>query len=105
MIVGIDRGGTHAHPFCCRDLVAHQREKRRDQQSWAFAGFAQQLGGDEIDEALAPASLLHDQQAALAFDDVAYRLFLAVAKADAGNSRTDTEKLEAACRIINHGEW
>ena len=48
------------------------------------ASFAQQLRRDEVDEALSPSGLLHDQQAASPVDDVANRVFLAFAEGGVG---------------------
>ena len=46
------------------DLVAHQRQQRRDSSVGPGALLAQQLRGDEVDGALAPPRALHEQHAA-----------------------------------------
>ena len=43
------------------DLVAHQREQRRDEQRRPEPGVAQQPGGEEVHGALAPSGALHDE--------------------------------------------
>ena len=57
LVIGIDGDGAQAHPLRRHNLVAHQRYKWRDQQGGASTLFPQQLGGDEIDETLAPSGL------------------------------------------------
>ena len=64
LIVGIDRGRPDSHPIRRRDLISHQRQQRTHQQRGSHARLAQQLRRDEVDEALAPSGLLHDEQAA-----------------------------------------
>ena len=76
LIVGIDGLRSHAHPLRGRDLVAHERQQWADQQRRSHTGLAQQLGRDEVDEALPPPCLLHHQQPPVALEDVADRLFL-----------------------------
>ena len=60
-IVGVHRLGAQPHAAGGLKLVAHQGEQGRDQECRAAARFAQQFGGDEIDETLAPAGFLHHQ--------------------------------------------
>ena len=43
------------------DLVAHQREQRRDEQRRPEPGIAQQPGREEVDRALAPSGALDDE--------------------------------------------
>ncbi len=93
-VVGVDRGGADAHPFRRSDLVSHQRQQRRDQERRTCAGFPQQLDCDEVDEALAPSGLLHDQQTAFAFDNVANGVFLAFAESGIGKLRPGPEKFQ-----------
>ena len=79
-IVGRDSHGVdpHAHRGC--NLVPHQRQQWRDQERRPGSGFAQQPGRNEVDEALAPSGLLHYQQPATAFHDVADGVFLPFAE-------------------------
>ena len=58
------------------DLVAHQRQQRRDEQRRARALLAEQLGGDEVDRALAPPGALHDERAPALLDERPDRLEL-----------------------------
>ena len=58
---GVDGHGVDAGPLRGGDLVAHQREQRRDDDRWPGAGAAQQGRGHEVDRRLAPAGALHDQ--------------------------------------------
>ncbi len=51
-----------------RDLVAHQREQRRDDDGRAGPLLAQEQRGDEVDRRLAPPGALHHQRPA-AFED------------------------------------
>ena len=55
------RLGTHAEPRRHLDLVAHERQQRRDEQRRAGALLAQHLRRDEVDGGLAPAGALHEQ--------------------------------------------
>ena len=60
----------------------------------AEAGLAQQLGGDEGDQALAPLGLLHQQQAAVAADDVVDRLLPAGAEPRSRVGHAGAEELQ-----------
>ena len=60
-VVGAFPFRADSHPLRRLDLVAHQRQQRRDEERRSVPGLAQQFGGDEVDEALAPAGALHDQ--------------------------------------------
>ena len=71
-----------AGPLGRRDLVAHQRQQRRDDDRRAVPARAQQLGGDEVDRGLAPAGAL-DHQCPAALDD-GHRLAAAGADAQPG---------------------
>ena len=62
---GVDGDRADAGPLGRRDLVAHQRQQRRDDHRRAGALLAEQQGGHEVDRGLAPAGALHDQGAAL----------------------------------------
>ena len=59
-IRGVDRRGPDPGPLGGSHLVAHQREKRRDDESGPGPGPALQQGRDEVDGGLAPAGALHD---------------------------------------------
>ena len=48
------------HPLGGRELVPHEGEERRDQERGTEALLAEELGGDEVDRALAPAGSLDD---------------------------------------------
>ncbi len=61
---GVDRHRADAGALGGGDLVAHQREQRRDDHGRAGALLAQQQGRHEVDRRLAPAGALHDQRAA-----------------------------------------
>jgi len=100
-VVGIDRGGSNPHPLSRSDLVPHQCQQRRDQQRRPVAGLSQQLGCDEVNEALTPAGLLHDQQAALALDDVADGTLLAATERGVGATATRTKQIECSLRVVN----
>ena len=77
---GIDRACAQSHPLRGSNLVAHQRQQRRNQQGWSAAGVSQKLGGNEVDETLAPAGLLHHQQATSLFADCLDGFLLPIAK-------------------------
>src|SRR5437879_3839379 len=62
----MDSYGADAEPLRGQDLVAHQGEQWADQQGRSRSGIAQDPGGQEIDDALAPAcSLDHEHALAL----------------------------------------
>ena len=102
LIVGVDGLSPHAHALGRRDLIAHEGQQWRNQQRRPFSFLSQQLRGDEIDEALAPSRLLHDQQSAAAFDDVADRVFLVLAKSRVRMTGADSKQFECALRVVNH---
>ena len=62
---GVDGGRADARSLGRLDLVAHQREQRRDDHGRPGAEPAKQRGGDEVDRGLPPAGLLYDEHAAL----------------------------------------
>ena len=62
---GVDGHRPDAGPLGGGDLVAHQRQQRRDDHRRPGALLAQQQGGHEVDRRLAPAGALHDQGAPL----------------------------------------
>ena len=61
---GVDGPGADPGAAGGVDLVAHQRQQRRDDDRRARAPRAQQRGGDEVDGRLAPPGALHHQGAA-----------------------------------------
>ena len=67
-----------------RDLVAHQREQRADDERRAVALVAQDARRDPVDEALAPARSLDDERPAAVADDRLDRLALAFAELGVG---------------------
>ena len=77
-VAGVDRRRAEAEALGHRDLVAHQRQQRADDQGRAAALVAADAGRDPVDEALAPAGPLHDQRAPAVPGDRLDRLALAV---------------------------
>ena len=73
-----------AEPLRRRDLVAHQRQQRRDDQRRPGALLAQQRGREEVDGGLAPARALHAQHAGAIVDEVRDRLELMLAEPGVG---------------------
>ena len=82
----VEGDGTDAHAGRGLDLVAHEREQRRDEDRGPGARLAQDLGGDEVDRALAPAGALHEQHAAAVGDEGRDRLELVVPELGIGAS-------------------
>lgn len=62
---GVDRPCADSGAGRRLHLVAHQREKRRDDHRRPGTRLAQQRGRDEVHRGLAPAGALHDQRSAL----------------------------------------
>ena len=79
-VVAVDRAGGHAAAGAGVDLVAHEREQRRDDQRRTRARVAQEAGRDEVDGALAPAGALDDQHPPPILDQCADRVELTVAE-------------------------
>ena len=80
---GVDRVRAQPEPASGRQLVAHQRQQRRDDQrraGWVGGVVSQQRGGDEVDRRLAPAGALHAQDPGAVDGDIADGLELPVAK-------------------------
>ena len=96
LVVGVDRVGAEAHALGGGDLVAHEGQQGADQQRGSEAGIAQELGGDEVDEALASAGLLHEEEAAVAAHDVADRLLLAGPELGGRIGHAGAEQLQGA---------
>ena len=102
LIAGVDGARAHTHALGSKDLIAHQRQQRRDQQRRSQPALAQQLRRNEVDEALAPAGLLHHEQAPGAFDDMADRSLLAVAECGIGLPRANSEQPQGTLRVVPH---
>ena len=64
----------------CHNLVAHQGKEWRDQEGRAVTCLAQELGGDEVDETLAPSGLLDDEEPSVPIGEVADGVPLAIAE-------------------------
>ena len=77
------------------DLVAHEREQRRDDERGPGAALAQQRGGEEVDRRLAPARALHAQDARAVLDQVADGLELVLAELGLG-AREPVQQLGGA---------
>ena len=60
----VDGGCGHPHAPGGGDLVAHEGQEGAHEQGRPRAGLPQQLGGHEVDRALAPARALHHQHPA-----------------------------------------
>ena len=103
-VVGVDRLGLDSHPARGGNLIAHEREQRADQQSGALPGFAQHLRGDEVNEALAPAGLLNDEQPPGTRHDVADRLRLTRAELSTAFGNALAQQGEGAVLVeFRHG--
>ena len=86
LVAGIDGRRPDAEPLRHRDLVAHQREERADDQGRAVTLVAADASRDPVDEALAPAGPLDDERAFAVPRDGLDGLALAVAE---GGERTE----------------
>lgn len=71
-------------------------------QSRSCSSFAQQLGSDEVDKTLAPAGLLHHQQPAATFHDVADRFLLTFAEINIRKPRPKFEKFYCSVFVECH---
>ena len=75
---GVDRDRPHARALRRGDLVAHERQQRRDQHGGPGAAPAQEQRRDEVHRRLAPPGALHHERPAAAVDERLDRLELAV---------------------------
>ena len=80
LVVRRDSEGANTHPPGRGNLVAHQREQRRNQERRPGPGLTQQLRCDEVYEALPPPGLLDDEESTTPFHDVANGGFLSLTK-------------------------
>ena len=101
-VVGVDRLRADAHPAGGLDLVPHQREQRRDEDRGAESRLAQELRRDEVDEALAPPSALHDEERPRALHDVADGLLLTLAELRLRQARARPQQLQRALPAVFH---
>jgi hypothetical protein len=76
----VDSNRTHAHALGRRNLIAHQRQQGRNEQSRPCSRFAQEFGGNKVDKALAPTRILHHQKLTPNFHNVTNRFLLTFAK-------------------------
>ncbi len=75
-IGGVHRHGPDAGASRRRNLVAHERQQRRDDDGRAGTGCAQQRRRHEVDSRLAPPGALHDEHALTVSNKRAHRLQL-----------------------------
>ena len=100
LVVRRDPVGAEPHAPGGQRLVAHQREQRRDEQGGAVAGLAEHFGCDEVDEALSPPGLAHDEEPPAALDNVADRFLLPFAKPRPGQARAHAEQRQRAFGVV-----
>ena len=91
----------------CLNLVAHQGKEWRDQEGRAVTCLAQELGGDEVDETLAPSGLLDDEEPPVPIGEVADGFPLAIAEggvwvACAGAKEVGGAGLEGVGHVMSH---
>jgi hypothetical protein len=80
----VDRHAPQTQPLGGVDLVAHQRQQRRDQQGGTGARLPQQVRAEKVDRTLAPARTLHDQHPRPVVDEGLDRLALTVTELGVG---------------------
>ena len=102
LVVRVDRLRAHAHPFGRSDLVAHQRQQGADKEGRPETRFAQQPGGDEVDETLAPARLLNQELSAAALSEVSDCFVLSLAEPSVLPSRTPLQEVQGAAGVVAH---
>ncbi len=90
----VDRLASQPEPLRRLDLVAHQREQRRDQQRRPEPLLAQQMRGEEVHRALAPAGALHDEHPSPIVDERRDRLSLPVTELGVGPTGQRPERIE-----------
>jgi len=103
LVVGCDPDGLDAHAGCRVDLVAHERQQRRHQQGRTSSGFPEQLGRDEVDEALAPPRLLDHEEPTAALHDVSDGLLLSFAEDGFAISDARPQEFESATAVVLRG--
>ena len=79
-IARVDRRGPDAEPIGHRDLVAHERQQRADDQRGPWPSSRRIARRDPVDEALAPAGPLDDEGTLAVLGDGLDRLALALAE-------------------------
>src|SRR3972149_4659716 len=82
--------------------MAHKRQKRQNKQGRPLPRLAQQLGGDEIVEAFAPAGFLNYEQSATPLDNVADGFFLTFAETGIGLAGAEAEKFDHSLGVVGH---
>ncbi len=99
----VDRARADAGPAGGFNLVAHQREQRRDDDRRPGALGAQEGGRDEIHRRLAPSGALHHENAAPVCDQGADRapLVLAQSRLLPGQRPQVALRLEAQRRLVD----
>ena len=102
LVVRVDRLRADAHPLRGGDLVAHQRQQGADEKGRPETCFAQQPGGDEVDEALSPARLLNQELAARTLDEVPDGFFLSLAESGIPPPRAPLQKIDGSEWVVVH---
>ena len=90
----VDRLAAQPEPAGRVDLVAHQRQQRRDQQRRAGALRTQEMGGEEVDGALAPPGALHHEHPPAVVDERRDRFALSVTEVGVGPPGQRAERFE-----------
>lgn len=99
-ILGVDRLRFEAQSVGRSDLVPYQGKKRRHEKCRAHSGLSQELDGNEVDEALAPAGALNNQQPSPTFDDVPNRLLLAASERCLRQSSSAPEQVQRPSAVV-----
>ncbi len=93
----VDRDRTHTRSLCRGDLVAHERQKGRDQHGGPRAAPAKEQGRDEVDRRLPPPGALHDERPAVIVDEGMNGLELAVVEVGVVAPDQGAQHIECLC--------
>ena len=102
LVVRVNGSGANTHPLCGGYLITHQSEQRGDKHRGTATGLAEQLGRNEVDEALAPSGFLHDEKPTATLDDVSNRVLLAVTKSRIAYPGAEPKKAQRTVVVVGH---
>ena len=101
-VVRSNPDGAYSHTLGGCNLIPHQRQQRGDEKRRSRPGLAQQLGCNEVDEALAPPCFLHDKESSAAFHDVTDGAFLPFAEVGIVALRARPQQLAGTSSGVPH---
>ena len=102
LVARVDGRGLDAEPLSGLQLVAHERQQRRDEQRRPETLTAEEMGGEEVDGALAPPGPLHEQHPPALVDQGRDRLPLTGTELGGRVAREQPQAIKQKVALATH---